>query len=502
MKNFLLLACLISIYFSLPAQTYVPDDNFEQALIDLGYDTGPLDDYVPTANINTITQLDVNSYFISSMEGIEDFTALQDLVCWSNNLTSLDLSSNMSLLTLSCFDNFISNLVLPNNNAITHLNCGGNQLTSIDVSSYPNLYSLACYNNSISSVDVTQNPSLGILSVSGNSLSGLDVSQNPNLVTLYCQNTGISSIDVSQNVLLETFWVYDNPISSLNLSMNTVLEDLACMNTNLSTLNLSNNTSLLRVDCEDNLSLSSISLPTTNTFWRLDSYNTGLTSLDASGLTGLEYLRLNYCNSLSSLILPNTNTLHTLWAYTTNLSSLDLSNNTGLQYLDIANANFTSIDVSMLPNLIEFYCNENDMLSSLDISNGNNIILDWMFANVNPNLGCIQVDNAADANSRDTNMWRKDATADYLETCTLSNDDFDVSGGLNLYPNPVDDGFYIESNYKGSLYLYDMLGKQIVYKTLEIGTNYIDTVSYSDGMYLLKIESENGSSLIKKIIKN
>ena len=132
------------------------------------------------------------------------------------------------------------------------------------------------------------------------------------------------------------------------------------MNTNLSTLNLTNNTSLLRVDCEDNLSLSSISLPTTNTFWRLDSYNTGLTSLDASGLTGLEYLRLNYCNSLSSLILPNTNTLHTLWAYTTNLSSLDLSNNTGLQYLDIANANFTSIDVSMLPNLIEFYCNQNE----------------------------------------------------------------------------------------------------------------------------------------------
>ena len=29
-------------------QTYVPDDNFEQALIDLGYDTPPLNDYVPT----------------------------------------------------------------------------------------------------------------------------------------------------------------------------------------------------------------------------------------------------------------------------------------------------------------------------------------------------------------------------------------------------------------------------------------------------------------------
>ena len=32
-------------------ETYVPDDNFEQALIDLGFDTAPLNDYVPTSNI-------------------------------------------------------------------------------------------------------------------------------------------------------------------------------------------------------------------------------------------------------------------------------------------------------------------------------------------------------------------------------------------------------------------------------------------------------------------
>ncbi|MEE9438722.1 MAG: hypothetical protein V3V14_06950, partial [Saprospiraceae bacterium] len=41
--------------------TYVPDDAFEQALIDMGYDTGALDDYVPTNNINMLTSLDVSS---------------------------------------------------------------------------------------------------------------------------------------------------------------------------------------------------------------------------------------------------------------------------------------------------------------------------------------------------------------------------------------------------------------------------------------------------------
>jgi hypothetical protein len=38
--------------------TYVPDDNFEQALIDLGYDTA-LDDFVLTENISGVTLLNI-----------------------------------------------------------------------------------------------------------------------------------------------------------------------------------------------------------------------------------------------------------------------------------------------------------------------------------------------------------------------------------------------------------------------------------------------------------
>ena len=175
-------------------------------------------------------------------------------------------------------------------------------------------------------------------------------------------------------------------------------------------------------------------------------------------MTGLEYLRLNFSNSLSSLTLPNTTTLHTLWAYTTNLSSLNLTNNTGLQYLDIANANFTNIDISMLPNLIEFYCNENSLLTSLDISNGNNVILDWMWANDNPNLSCIQVDDLADASSRDTNEWRKDVTASYSESCALTTEEHEVTNVL-IYPNPVSHTMVINSKYGNQYTITDLFGK-------------------------------------------
>ena len=56
--------------------TYVPDDNFEQALIDLGYDD-VIDDYVLTANISGVTTLYVGSKEIADLMGIEAFTALE-----------------------------------------------------------------------------------------------------------------------------------------------------------------------------------------------------------------------------------------------------------------------------------------------------------------------------------------------------------------------------------------------------------------------------------------
>ena len=60
--------------------TMIPDPNFEQALIDLGIDN-VLDGSVSTSNINTVTELNVNSMNISDLTGIEDFTSLINLQC-------------------------------------------------------------------------------------------------------------------------------------------------------------------------------------------------------------------------------------------------------------------------------------------------------------------------------------------------------------------------------------------------------------------------------------
>ena len=57
-------------------KTYIPDDNFEQSLIDLGYDD-VLDDSVLTSNIENVLMLDVSDKNISDMTGINGFSSLR-----------------------------------------------------------------------------------------------------------------------------------------------------------------------------------------------------------------------------------------------------------------------------------------------------------------------------------------------------------------------------------------------------------------------------------------
>ena len=123
-------------------KTYVPDDNFEQALIDLGYDNA-LDDSVLTANISGVTTLNVSNDSISDLTGIENFTGLTTLYCSNNQLTTLDISNNTALTNLVFSNNQLTSLDISNNTALTSLVFYYNQLTSLDVSNNTALTNLA-----------------------------------------------------------------------------------------------------------------------------------------------------------------------------------------------------------------------------------------------------------------------------------------------------------------------------------------------------------------------
>ena len=123
MKRILILLCLPLIGFG--QLTMIPDTNFEQALINLGYDTGTPNGSVPTASIDTVTFLNIDNQSISDLTGIEDFTALTDLECQYNNLTSLDVSQNTALTFLECQYNNLISLDVSGATALSWLNCRG-----------------------------------------------------------------------------------------------------------------------------------------------------------------------------------------------------------------------------------------------------------------------------------------------------------------------------------------------------------------------------------------
>ncbi len=131
-KVAILFIVLLTSSFVFAQNTYVPDDKFEQALIDLGYDT-TLDDSVLTANISSVSSLDLDSLSISDLTGIEGFTALTYLECTNNQLTSLDVSKNTALTKLQAYNNLLTSVDLSTNTALTYFSGTNNQLTTLDL---------------------------------------------------------------------------------------------------------------------------------------------------------------------------------------------------------------------------------------------------------------------------------------------------------------------------------------------------------------------------------
>ncbi|MBJ2176562.1 chromosome condensation regulator RCC1, partial [Aureibaculum sp. A20] len=232
--------------------TYVPDDNFEQALIDLGYDSGALDDYVPTANINTITALDVSSKNIADLTGIQDFVALEELLCLNNQLSNLDISNNLALKKLSCYSNNLTNLNIKNNTALTFLHCAFNNLTTLDVSNNALLEAFNCASNELTILNVFNNTALTSLDCGLNDLVSLDVSNNNLLEALLCYGNNLTSLDVSNNILITALDCSQNDLTTINVSNNTQLQSLFAYRNLLTSLDVSNNVLLESLYCNDN----------------------------------------------------------------------------------------------------------------------------------------------------------------------------------------------------------------------------------------------------------
>ncbi len=445
-------------------QTYVPDDNFEQALIDLGYDSGTLDNYVKTVKIKKITTLDVSKKNIADLKGIEDFSSLSKLECYTNQLTSLDFTHNTELRYIDCQENKLTSLDVSKNTALAILDCQLNQLTSLDVSKNTFLTNLTC----------GKNP-----------LSNLDVSPNINLTGLDCQDTKLTSLDVSLNPKLRGLLCnYIHNLTSLDLSKNKYLNYLNCENNKLSKLDVSQQGSFL--------------------IWLNCGFNS-LANIDVSQNTKLEHF---YC-------------------WNNRLTKLDISQNKALTYLGCENNQLTFESLEPAIGIGNFTYSPQDSIGTaqsvsktkgesysynLNVGGEHNIY-QWYKDDVLLSSQTFATLNLPSLKLEDAGVYRCEVTNSVVTGLKLksrkislkvnwlthANGDgiYDTSDKISVYPNPTIDILFIEANTSGEVSIYDLDGKLIMKKQIENAKNEINVSSLTTGSYVLKFLYNNGYKTTK-----
>ena len=268
--------------------TRIPDSNFEQQLINLGYDD-VLDGGVITIDISTVQQLNISNSNISDISGIEDFIALESLNCMNNYLTSLPITENTNLETLNCFGNYLNSMDLIQNPMLKHLNCGNNILLSLDVSHNFYLEELYCSNNNLFTLDLLSNLNLEIFHCNDNVITDLNLVSNVALINLQCEGNLLVDLDLNSNIYLESISCASNQLVDLDLFLLENLNNINCSSNAIKTLDFANNNQLEILNCSIN-ELKKIDI----------SVNTNLRGLDCSS-NGLRCLNVKNGNNINFL---------------------------------------------------------------------------------------------------------------------------------------------------------------------------------------------------------
>jgi ELWxxDGT repeat protein len=465
------------------ATTYVPDDAFEQYLIDQGYDSGELDDYVLTSNINTIAQLFIENKGIKTLEGIQDFTQLQQLDCSNNLINRLNLNNLNNIFNINVSNNElyefklnVGSIQVFHSTGNTNLNCievdnlnatnnfafNGNPDFSKDEHSYfsencPSLYTYVPDDNfeeylitlekddvlddyvltaNINQIEELTMIARGIkdltgiedfealknLDVASNLLTEVNVNSNSNLETLNISSNQLTNLHTRSNLKLETVNAAFNKLTTVNLSLITKILDV---NTNeFTTLNLTGMVYLEELNCKSNSNLSELILTSTPSIKEIQASFCGLSTIDLSGNNQLINLDVSY-NNISNLDLRNSLGLETVQCRNNEMETLLINSNRNsnkLKSLIARNNNLTALDLSGADDLEELWVNDNN-LSSLNLKNGAGKLSKLtVFTSVrNADLTCIDVDDVAYA---DANLTSIDNHTSFYINCNFFGGDY------------------------------------------------------------------------------
>jgi Leucine-rich repeat (LRR) protein len=488
--------------------TLIPDINFENKLIELGFDEGAPDGKVLRENIQSKLSLNISSSTISDLTGIEDFEDLKYLNCTNNNLSTINLTKNDSLRELNCVNNKISSLNLEKNLKLNNLLISDNKLSSLNLTKNDSIRSIYAERNILSSLNLSKNKKLNYLNISYNKLSTLDISENTLLEILDVSSNNLTSLNLKNgnNILLgNSVNFIDNP----NLSCIQV-DDAEYSNTNWTTFK--DATATFNTNCP----LEYIALQDSNFEQKLidlgidnDGLNGKISSSDINTVTSLD---LSYSNITNLSGIEGFTSLSYLDCSNNQLTNLDLTNNVLLETLNASSNKITSLDLSKNSKLTIVYVVSNSLVF-LNLQNGNNtnmIILNvtgkksasaisTSFLGLNQ-LACVKVDDASYSNTNWSKI--KEPSTIYSATCSLGIEDSAFDKVL-LYPNPTKDEVTITNIALQKATVYNVLGQLVKSFTLNSGntSNTISLGGLPKGVYYVYLINQEAASVKKVIVE-
>lgn len=94
-----------------------------------------------------------------------------------------------------------------------------------------------------------------------------------------------------------------------------------------------------------------------------------------------------------------------------------------------------------------------------------------------------------------------DPTFDALNNCALGLTEL-LSSAVNVYPNPGNANFTIQTDASGVYAVYDLSGREITHGTLENSITVLEAQTWQYGTYLLRIQDKLGNVQTIQLIKN
>jgi len=458
------------------ARTYMPDDAFEQFMIDAGIDLdGSLNDYVFNVDLEQFTTLDVPKNKIKDFTGVKGMTNLKNL--YLNNdttLKSIDVSGMKNLENISI---------------------NTTRLEILNVDSVSKLKTLYCYDCKLTNFSFNGVDSITFVDLAVNNIKNIEIPKLVKLNTLKLRNNKLESLDLSNLTSTTTVVCDENP----NLFCITVSDSLAAVANFANSIWLKDQQASFGTQCKPEVyieikdTIFEKALIAANYDNQLDGrirlknaekiFSLNLTNMGVTDVSGIEYF-----SNLVYLYLSNNK-----------ISTINLNGKNAVK----GQGNEDEIVPAGLFNLNTLNISDN-LIENLDLTGLTGLNTGYLDVTNNSKLSCIAVDDEVIANSNAN--WLKDPNVSYSKNCVVlstnaSNNTYNKT--VKVYPNPANDYTIIslEDEIFGTVSIFNLNGN-VVQKEIINGKNItISTVNLASGVYMVQIISNKGL-IVKKLVKN